>query len=132
MQDTIADLLTRIRNAQARKLLSVDNVPNSKMNRGILDVLVKEGYVDSYLPIESDATFSKLRIMLKYSTTGEPVISIIKRVSRPGRRVYSTIKDLRNYYNGFGISILSTSHGIKSDKDARLSNVGGEVIATVF
>jgi small subunit ribosomal protein S8 len=130
MSDPLGDMLTRIRNAQARKLTSVTS-PASNLRASVLDVLVKEGYIRSYERQEVSAGISELRIELKYHE-GEPVIRTIKRVSKPGRRVYSKIKDLTRPFNGLGIAVLSTPRGVMSDIDAREANVGGEVLCQLF
>jgi small subunit ribosomal protein S8 len=130
MSDPLGDMLTRIRNAQARKLTSVTS-PASNLRANVLDVLVKEGYIRSYERQEVSAGISELRIELKYHE-GEPVIRTIKRVSKPGRRVYSKIKDLTRPFNGLGIAVLSTPRGVMSDIDAREANVGGEVLCQLF
>ena len=130
MTDPIGDMLTRIRNGQrARKALV--NSPASKLRARLLDVLQREGYIRGYTQLEMDAGKPELSIELKYHE-GEPVIREISRVSTPGRRVYSSIKDLPTIYNGLGISILSTPQGVMSDSEARLANVGGEVLCRVF
>jgi len=130
MTDPIADMLTRIRNANTIKLPQVD-VPASTLKRGIADVLKKSGYVRDWRVIE-DGRQGTLRIFLKYGPDGEFVISRIQRVSRPGRRVYRGVDDLPKVLNGLGIAILSTSRGIMSDHDARTARVGGEVLAEVW
>jgi small subunit ribosomal protein S8 len=130
MSDPLGDMLTRIRNAQARKLTSVTS-PASNLRASVLDVLVKEGYIRSYERQEVSAGISELWIELKYHE-GEPVIRTIKRVSKPGRRVYSKIKDLTRPFNGLGIAVLSTPRGVMSDIDAREANVGGEVLCQLF
>jgi len=125
MSDPLGDLLTRIRNGQQAKLAAISS-PNSKLRRNVLDVLKREGYIRGY-----DAADRNIRIELKYAE-GQPAIRIIKRVSSPGRRVYSNVKDLRHVYNGLGITILSTPHGVMTDHDARRENVGGELLCEVF
>lgn len=130
MTDPIGDMLTRIRNGQrARK--SLVNSPASKLRARLLDVLQREGYIRGYTRFQVDTGKPELQIELKYYE-GEPVIREIARVSRPGCRVYSSIKDLPTIYNGLGISILSTPQGVMSDSEARLANVGGEVLCRVF
>lgn len=126
MSDNIADMLTRIRNAQKSKLISV-SLPASKMKSNILDVLKDEGYISNFSITENNIT-----VNLKYSRGGRPAISEIHRISKPGRRLYSSIKDLPGYYNNMGIYILSTSRGVLSDREALSRNVGGEVICKVF
>lgn len=128
MSDNIADMLTRIRNAQSSKLLNV-SLPASKLKAALLKVLEKEGYIAGY---KVDLPSRTIEIDLKYSATGEAAICQIHRVSKPGRRIYSSISDLPGYYNNMGIYVLSTSHGIMSDREAKKINVGGEVICKVF
>lgn len=125
MSDPLSDLLTRIRNGQQAKLATIAS-PNSRLRRSVLDVLKKEGYIRGY-----NAAEREISIELKYSE-GQPAIRTIKRVSTPGRRVYSSVKDLRMVHNGLGITILSTPHGVMSDHDARKENVGGELLCEVF
>lgn len=129
MSDPLGDMLTRIRNGQRTSKPSV-NSPSSRLRRDVLDVLEKEGYIRGYSEIEFEKSFSELTIELKYYN-GEPVIKTISRVSRPGRRVYSKIKDLSRVQGGLGISVLSTPRGVMSDGDARAANVGGEVLCRV-
>ena len=130
MTDPIADMLTRIRNGlMAGK--SVVDTPASKTRQRILDVLQREGYIRGYTRTEGEANHATLSIELKYME-GEPVIRTINRVSKPGRRVYSSVRDLPRVHNGLGISIVSTPKGVLSDAEARESNVGGEVLCTVF
>lgn len=129
MSDPLGDMLTRIRNGQRTAKPSV-NSPSSRLRRDVLDVLQKEGYIRGYSEIEFDKRISELTIELKYYN-GEPVIKTISRVSRPGRRVYSKIKDLSRVQGGLGISVLSTPRGVMSDGDARAANVGGEVLCRV-
>lgn len=128
MSDSIADMLTRVRNGQKSKLLNVA-IPASKKKMAVLDVLKDEGYVGDY---SVDETGRWINLNLKYSRVGDPAICEIHRVSKPGRRVYSAISDLKGYYNNMGIYILSTSKGVISDRTARKHNVGGEVICKVF
>lgn len=130
MSDPLADMLTRIRNGQQARLGSV-TAPASNLRACVLDVLKKEGYIRTYTREQGDLGKGELRIELKYQE-GEPVIREIKRVSRPGRRVYSAIRDLPRVYNGLGITILSTPRGVMSDHEARAKNVGGEVLCMVF
>jgi small subunit ribosomal protein S8 len=123
-------MLTRIRNGQsARKAVIVS--PASRLRTNVLEVLQREGYIRGYSQEDIRAGVSEIKIELKYSE-GEPVIKEIKRVSKPGRRVYSKIKDLPRVYNGLGIAILSTPRGVMSDNEARAANVGGEVLCQVF
>ena len=130
MSDPLGDLLTRIRNGQRAKLASV-NSPASHLRANVLNVLEKEGYIRGFSEFEQRPGVRELTIELKYSD-GEPVIREIQRVSTPGRRVYSKIRDLRQIYGGLGIAILSTPKGVLSDHDARAENVGGEVLCHVF
>ena len=130
MSDPLGDMLTRIRNGQ-RARMSVVSSPASKLRSNVLQVLQREGYIRGYSESEMRKGLHELRIELKYHE-GEPVIKEIKRVSKPGRRVYTKIKDLPRVYNGLGIAILSTPHGVMSDTEARVANVGGEVLCRVF
>jgi small subunit ribosomal protein S8 len=130
LSDPVGDLLTRIRNAQhARKSRCV--APASRLKADVLEVLRREGYIRAWKVSELRAGVSQLEIELKYSE-GEPAIKEVSRVSKPGRRVYSKIKELPKFYSGLGISILSTPKGVMSDAEARAANVGGEVLARVF
>ena len=129
MSDNIADMLTRIRNGQKSRLLNV-SLPTSKLKCGVLEVLKSEGYIDGFT--KDDANGGTIDISLKYSKVGSPAISEIHRVSKPGKRMYSAIGDLPGYFNNMGIHILSTSHGVMSDREAKKQNVGGEVICKVF
>ncbi len=129
MTDPLADMLTRIRNGQ-RANKRVVEAPASKMRARVLEVLKREGFIRGYEDGEHDSKPVFL-IELKYHE-GEPVISAISRVSKPGRRVYSSVKDLPRVRNGLGISIVSTPKGVLSDAEARDANVGGEVLCTVF
>ena len=130
MSDPLGDMLTRIRNGQRARSSSV-NSPASRIRANVLEVLQREGYIRGYSESQMRAGINELRIELKYHE-GEPVIKEIKRVSTPGRRVYSKIKDLPRVYNGLGIAILSTPRGVMSDSEARAANVGGEVLCRVF
>jgi small subunit ribosomal protein S8 len=130
MTDPIADMLTRIRNAVRIERPHVD-VPVSKVKRGVAEVLKREGYIWDWKEVESQP-IGQLRIDLKYGPNGERVIRRIKRVSKPGRRVYSKAKELRPILNGLGISVISTSRGVVSDREARQRNLGGEVICEVW
>ena len=130
VNDPIGDLIARIKNAAQRgrsKLLT----PASKMRARVLDVLTEEGYIRGYHLVEKPGAFPEFEIELKYFD-GQPVIAEIARVSTPGRRVYSKIKDLPRVYNGLGIAILSTPQGVMSDTEARAANVGGEVLCRVY
>ncbi len=130
VSDPVGDLLTRIRNGQRARMASVTS-PASGLRARVLDVLEKEGYIRGYLETQLRPGVGELTIELKYAE-GEPVIREIKRVSKPGRRVYSKIKELNQVYGGLGIAILSTPKGVLSDNDARAENVGGEVLCQVF
>ena len=129
MTDPIADMLTRIRNAVRVERSHVD-MPVSGVKLGVAEVLKREGYIWDYKELESDPV-KQLRIELKYGPNGERVIQTIRRVSKPGRRVFSKCRDLRPVLNGLGISIVSTSQGFKSDREARQANIGGEVLCIV-
>lgn len=130
LSDPLGDMLTRIRNAQrARHAACV--APASKLRSNVLEALKREGYIRGFSVEEIRKGVSRIRIELKY-TEGEPVIKEIHRVSRPGRRVYSKIKELPRVYAGLGVSILSTPRGVLSDAEARAANVGGEVLCRVF
>jgi small subunit ribosomal protein S8 len=129
MTDPLGDLLTRIRNGQQAKKDSI-LTPASKLRTRVLDVLQREGYIRGYSE-EELAGQKGLRIELKYFE-GQPAIQHLARVSKPGRRVYSKIKDLPKVYGGLGIAILSTPRGVMSDSEARAANVGGEVLCQVF
>ena len=130
MSDPLGDMLTRSRNAQrARHTVCV--APASKLRQNVLGVLKREGYIRGYAEELLRPGVAQLRIELKYND-GEPVIKEIHRVSKPGRRVYSKIKELPRFYAGLGVSILSTPRGVMSDAEARAANVGGEVLCRVF
>jgi small subunit ribosomal protein S8 len=128
--DPISDLITRIRNAQMRSKSKVSS-PGSKMRANVLEVLKTEGYIRGYATVEHSSGRNELEIELKYFD-GEPVIREIERVSKPGRRVYVSVKNLPRVNNGLGVSVLSTPKGIMADHDARDANVGGEILFTVF
>jgi len=130
MTDPIADMLTRIRNAVRVERPHVD-MPISKVKRGLADVLKREGYIWDWREVEDTPT-NQLRIELKYGPNGERVIQQIRRVSKPGRRVYSKARELRPILNGLGISVLSTSRGVLSDREARQRNLGGEVLCEIW
>lgn len=130
--DTIADLLTRIRNASTAKHETVD-VPASNIKKAIVQILVDEGYVKSYTVIEDKSnTQGTIRIVLKYGAGKKPAITGLKRVSKPGLRVYTNVEDMPRVLKGLGIAILSTSKGVMTDKKARVENVGGEVLAYIW
>jgi small subunit ribosomal protein S8 len=130
LTDPIADMLTRIRNAVAVERPHVD-VPLSKLKLGLADALKREGYIWDWKEVEGEPS-SQLRLELKYGPNGERVIQSIRRVSKPGRRVYSRARDLRPILHGMGIQILSTSRGIVSDREARQRNLGGEVLCEIW
>jgi small subunit ribosomal protein S8 len=130
MNDPIGDMLTRIRNAQMRGKSTV-YTPASKLRVWVLDVLADEGYIRGYEKTSSDDGHGAIEISLKYFD-GIPVIKELKRVSKPGRRVYLGVKDIPQVRQGLGVSIVSTPQGVMSDANARAKNVGGEVICTVF
>jgi small subunit ribosomal protein S8 len=128
MNDPLGDLLTRIRNAQRRGKTSVSS-PASRLRLHVLEVLQREGYIRGFTEVEKEGR-KELDIELKYYD-GAPVISEIRRVSKPGRRVYSAVRDIPPVRSGLGISILSTPKGVMSDNDARTQNVGGEILCQV-
>lgn len=128
--DPLGDMLTRIRNAQMRRKTKV-STPASRLRGSVLDVLQSEGYIRGYSQVEYDGGKAEFEIELKYFD-GEPVIREISRVSKPGRRVYSSVKNIPRVANGLGVSILSTPKGVMSDHQARDENVGGEVLCRVF
>ena len=130
MNDPLGDLLTRIRNAQMRKKSKV-STPTSRLRAGVLDVLKTEGYIRGYTSVEHSDGRSEFEIELKYFD-GAPVIREIERISKPGRRVYVSVKALPRVNNGLGVAILSTPKGVMADHDARDQNVGGEILCTVF
>ncbi len=128
--DPIADMLTRIRNANTSKHQTVD-VPASNMKRAIAQILVNEGYIKSFEEIK-DEKQGIIRITLKYDENGKRVISGLKRISKPGLRIYASKDELPQVLNGLGIALISTSKGIKTDKEARKDNLGGEVLAYIW
>lgn len=130
MSDTLGDMLTRIRNGQTTNKKIVD-APASRFRKNVLEVLKREGFIRNYEEKETKPGINFFEIELKYYN-GKPVITEIKRISKPGRRVYSSIKNLQKTYNGLGISILSTPRGVMSDNEAREANVGGEVLCTIY
>ncbi len=129
MNDPLGDLLARIRNAQMRNKSKVSS-PNSRLRESVLGVLKNEGYIRDYTVVERDGR-SEIEIELKYFD-GEPVIREIERVSKPGRRVYTSVKNMPRINNGLGVTIVSTPKGVMADHDARDANVGGEILCTVF
>ena len=130
MSDVIADMLTRIRNANDAKHATVD-IPASNMKKAIAEILVKEGYVKSYTVID-DGKQGTIRVTLKYLANKQKVIRGIRRISKPGLRIYASCEDMPKVMNGLGIAIVSTSKGIMTDKAARALHVGGEVLAFVW
>jgi small subunit ribosomal protein S8 len=130
MTDPLADMMTRIRNAVRVERPHVD-MPLSKVKRGVAEVLKREGYIWDWKEVESDPA-PQLRLELKYGPNGERVIQRIRRVSKPGRRIYSKAKDMRPVLGGMGICIISTSSGVFSDREARQKNLGGEVLCEVY
>ena len=128
--DPIADMLTRIRNANSKKHKTVD-VPASNMKKAIANILFKEGYIAAYEEI-NDNTQGVIRITLKYDENGARVIDGLKRISKPGLRVYASKEELPQVLNGLGIALISTSKGIKTDKEARQEGLGGAVLAYIW
>ena len=128
--DTVADYLTRIRNAQSARHRHVD-IPASKLKRAMTQILTEKGYIRRYLDID-DGKQGLLRLYLKYDRKGKPAIHMLKRISKPGLRTYVNAEKLPRVMNGLGIAILSTSRGVMTDKEARVVNVGGEVLAYVY
>jgi len=129
MNDPLGDLLSRIRNAQLRNKSKVTS-PNSRLRQSVLEVLKTEGYIRGYAVVEKDGR-SEIEVELKYFD-GAPVIREIERVSKPGRRVYASVKNMPRINNGLGVTIVSTPKGVMADHDARDANVGGEILCTVF
>ena len=130
ISDVIADMLTRIRNANVAKHATVD-VPASNMKKAIADILLAEGYIKNYQIVE-DGKQGIIRITLKYTAGKQKVIHGLRRVSKPGLRIYTNCEEMPKVMNGLGIAIVSTSKGIMTDKSARAANVGGEVLAFVW
>ena len=128
--DSIADLLTRIRNASSAKHETVD-IPASNMKKAIMQILVDEGYVKSFTVIE-DGKQGMIRATLKYGEGQTPVITGLRRVSKPGLRIYSSVEDMPKVLKGLGIAIVSTSKGVMTDRQARKENVGGEILAFIW
>ena len=132
MSDPIADMLTRIRNANTAKHDTVD-IPSSKMKESIAEILKKEGYIKDYEIIKDEKGFSTIRVTMKYGKDkNEKIISGLKRISKPGLRVYANTDELPKVLGGLGIAIISTNKGVLTDKEARKQNVGGEVLAFVW
>lgn len=130
VNDPIGDMITRIRNAQMRNRNKVSS-PSSKLRASVLEVLKTEGYIRGYASVEHDSGRAELEIELKYAE-GEPVIREISRVSKPGRRVYVSVRNLPRVNNGLGVAIISTPKGVMADHAARDAKVGGEILCTVF
>ena len=130
LTDPIGDMFSRIRNAQMRSLDSID-IPSSNFRKNILEILKNEGYIKGYFIEKSKSNKINLKINLKYYE-GDPVIKEIKRISKPGRRIYSRANSIPRVMNGLGLAILSTPKGVMSDTEARKNNVGGEIICRVF
>jgi len=130
MTDPIADLLTRVRNAYAIGRREVE-IPFSKVNRAIAETLKREGFVDRVDVVEGSPR-DRIRVELRYGERGEPAVRHLQRVSRPGRRTYTTIADLARVAGGTGIAVLTTSRGVLSDREARAQNVGGEILCEVW
>ena len=130
MTDPIADMLTRIRNANRMRHESVE-IPTSRLKTDILAVLKKEGFIVDY-QTQQEGTFSKIVVTLKYTDTKERVIKGLKRISKPGLRIYANVGELPRVLNGLGIALISTSKGIMTDREARLAQIGGEVLAYVW
>jgi small subunit ribosomal protein S8 len=130
MSDTIADMLTRLRNAVAARHKKVD-VKNSRICEGIARVLKEEGYITDYSILDDGTKQGLIRITIKYTPTGERVLQELKRVSKPGCRVYRGVNEFPQVIQGLGIAVLSTSKGVLSDRQARQQNIGGELLATV-
>ena len=131
MNDTVADMLTRIRNGLTVNRESVDVIA-SRLNRAVADTLAREGYINDVNDILDPRGHKALRLKLKYDRDGDPVISKIGRVSRPGRRVYRGVREIPRVLNGLGISVVSTSKGVLSDREARDVGVGGEILCEVW
>jgi small subunit ribosomal protein S8 len=129
INDPLGDLLTRIRNAQLRNKSKVSS-PSSRLRESVLEVLKAEGYIRGYAVVEREGR-SEIEVELKYFD-GEPVIRELERVSKPGRRVYTSVRNLPRINNGLGVAIVSTPKGVMADHDARDANVGGEILCTVF
>jgi small subunit ribosomal protein S8 len=130
LNDPLGDMLARIRNAQMRNKSKV-SIPGSRLRERVLEVLKSEGYIRGYATVDHGNGRSELEVELKYFD-GDPVIRELARVSKPGRRVYVSVKNLPRINNGLGVAILSTPKGVMADHDARDANVGGEILCTVF
>ena len=130
MSDTIADMLTRLRNAVAAKHKTVD-VKNSRICEGIARVLKEEGYINEYVILDDGTKQGLIRVTIKYTPTGDQVLTELKRISKPGCRVYRSVNEFPQVMQGLGIAVLSTSRGVLSDRQARAQNIGGELLATI-
>lgn len=130
MTDPIADLLTRIRNANRNEVAHVD-IPASSMKQSVLEVFKREGFINGYEVIEGSVS-PVLRVNLKYGPSGEKIIRLIRRDSRPGRRLYNKVSEIKPVLNGLGICVYSTPKGVLSDRECRAANVGGERICTLW
>ncbi len=130
VNDTVADMLTRIRNANAMKYKTVE-IPGTKLTKGIADILTKEGFIAGY-DVNKLAVGEMLVVNLKYSKSKERVINGLKRISKPGLRVYAKADEMPRVLNGLGIAIVSTSEGLMTDKEARAKKIGGEVLAYIW
>lgn len=130
VNDTIADMLAAIKNGQGARMAYVQ-IPASKLRGNVLNVLAEEGYIRGFTAEKSERGLPQFKVELKYYE-GQPVIQKLRKVSTPGRRVYKAVSDLQRYYNGLGVTILSTSKGVMSDTKARQEQVGGEVLCQVF
>jgi small subunit ribosomal protein S8 len=131
MTDPVADLLTRIRNAVSARKEKVD-VPHSRLKEAVVDVLIREGYLSEKQVVVVDAARKVMRIRLRYGPDGEKVLNKIQRVSSPGCRVYNGAAEIPKVQGGMGISVISTSQGVLSDREARVKKLGGEVLATIW
>ena len=131
MNDTVSDMLTRIRNALTVNRQSVDVIA-SRLNRSVAEVLEREGYIQGARDIMNPRGHPGIRLVLKYDHDGDPVISKIDRVSRPGCRVYRGVREIPQVLNGLGISVVSTSKGVLSDREARTAGVGGEILCEIW
>ena len=131
MTDPIADLLTRIRNANMRKMSGV-SIPSSKIKQNIVELLKEEGFIENWQLKEQEGSFPELQVKLKYMKDGAPVIRKIQRESKPGLRLYFKGRETKSVLGGQGISIISTSKGVKTDKQCRQENIGGELLCTVW
>jgi len=131
MTDPIADMLTRIRNAVRARHPRVD-IPHSRLKEGLAEILKKEGFVDAVAVLRPKEGFPMIRIALRYSPEGEPLLSGLERVSRPGRRVYCSKGEIPQVLGGLGVSVLSTSRGLMSGEDCRKTGVGGEILCNVW